>query len=783
MAGSGFFLGGVVDPATGERTGTPVRYDPSDLTTHGVIVGMTGSGKTGLGIIYLEEALRSGVPVLVLDPKGDMTNLALTFPDLTPDDFRPWIDEAAARRAGTGPDEQAAETAARWRSGLESWGLGPADVADLRGSGPVTIYSPGSEAAVPLDVLGSLAAPDRAADLELVRDEIEGFVSGLLRLVGIDADPLASREHILLANLIEQAWAGGEDLTLETLLGRVHHPPMRKLGVFEIDTFFPEKDRLALAMQLNALVASPSFATWRAGVPLDIPSMLWTPEGTPRAAVVYLAHLSEDERQFVVTLVLSKLITWMRSQPGSSDLRALVYMDEVFGFVPPTAAPPAKKPILTILKQARAFGIGMLLSTQNPVDLDYKAMSNAGTWCVGRLQTERDKARILEALQSAGGDTDVAALDGLISGLGARQFVLHNTRDKAPVVFTTRWAMSYLAGPLTRDQLGGLTAQDPRRAAARESPPPRPGSEPDASMVAPAVASGIAVHHIDPAAPWLASVGGDRRGTVLSAALAVRVRMTFDDRAAGLDHTEEWEAVYHPLTDPFDPGAGIAVDHDPRDFSGEAPAPANYRLPEAPIDSKAYFSQAGRQLADHLYRSRTVTVLRNPKLRLYSRVGEAPEAFRERCQEAASANADTESAKIRDRFEGKIDAIRERLDDARMRVDDAEAEVVDSRQSEILEGAGTLIGVLFGGRRSTRAITSNRSETRRAERKLQSAQRKLTDSVEDLEELEADLLDEVSEIDARWRAAAEEIEEISVGLERSDVRAEDPVVVWLPTSG
>jgi hypothetical protein len=379
MARSGFFLGGVVDPGTGERTGGEVSYDQADLTTHGVIVGMTGSGKTGLGIIYLEEALRAGIPVLVLDPKGDMTNLALTFPDLTASSFRPWIDEAAARRAGVEPDHHAAETASLWESGLESWGLGPDDLARLRAAGPVTIYSPGSQAAVPLDVLGSLAAPEEAADPEVVRDEIEGFVSGLLGLVGVEADPLASREHILLSNLIADAWDDGEDLTLEMLLRRVHRPPMRKLGVFDMDTFFPEKDRLALAMKLNALVASPSFATWRTGAPLDIPGMLWTPDGGPRAAVVYLAHLSDDERQFVVTLVLTKLITWMRSQPGSSDLRALVYMDEVFGFAPPTAAPPAKKPILTILKQARAFGVGMLLATQNPVDLDYKAMSNAGT--------------------------------------------------------------------------------------------------------------------------------------------------------------------------------------------------------------------------------------------------------------------------------------------------------------------------------------------------------------------------------------------------------------------
>jgi DNA helicase HerA-like ATPase len=413
MAKTTFALGGIVDPASGDRTGETISYDAGDLTTHGVIVGMTGSGKTGLGIIFIEEAIRSGIPTLILDPKGDMTNLLLTFPDLAPSDFEPWVDEGEARRDGISVGDLAAKTATLWKNGLESWGLDGGDIAQLRGAAGFTVYTPGSQAGVPLNILGSLAAPevDWNTDAEAARDEIEGFVSGLLALVGIDSDPLSSREHILLSNLVESAWRDGDDLSLESLIGMIHRPPMRKLGVFEVDSFFPEKDRMALAMRLNALIASPSFADWRSGPPLDMGRLLWDEAGKPQASIVYLAHLSEEERQFVVTMILGRMITWMRSQSGSSDLRALIYMDEVFGFVPPTATPPAKKPILTILKQARAFGIGMILSTQNPVDLDYKAMSNAGTWCIGRLQTERDKARILEALQSATGATDVAELD------------------------------------------------------------------------------------------------------------------------------------------------------------------------------------------------------------------------------------------------------------------------------------------------------------------------------------------------------------------------------------
>ena len=785
--GAGLYLGGIVDPATGERTGAPVHYDPADLTTHGVIVGMTGSGKTGLGVIFLEEALRSGIPTLILDPKGDMANLLLSFPGLSPAEFRPWVDEAAARRDGKTPEEAAADAAGAWSKGLESWGLGKTDVASLRSAAEFTIYTPGSSAGVPLDVLGSLAAPTDFAtgSGEAYRDEIEGLVSGLLGLAGIEADPLASREHILVANLVERAWAEGTDLTLEDLIARVHRPPLRKLGVFEIDTFFPEKDRLALAMRLNNLVASPSFTAWRSGPPLDIPSMLWTPEGKPRAAIVYLAHLSDAERQFAVTLALSRLVTWMRSQSGSSALRVLVYMDEVFGFVPPTAMPPAKKPILTLLKQARAFGVGVLLATQNPVDLDYKAMSNAGTWCIGRLQTERDKARILEALQSAAGDRDLARLDAQVSGLGKRQFLLHNTRAKEPALFTTRWALSYLPGPLTLDQVARLTAADPQRAAgaARPAAPKVPAPADDQTALAPRVAAAVPVYHLDPAAGWAEMVGARRGGTRLAAALAARAHLTFDDATAGVRHVEEWEAVFHPLGERFDPAAAVAVDYDARDFLTAAPAGAAYLLPAADLADKAYFTAATRALKDHLVRARTLEVMRNRALKLYSRVGESSAEFAARCDAAAQAAADAEAARIRDRFEGRLDTLRQQIEETRFKVDQASLDAETRRQEELASGAGTLIGVLFGGRRSTRSLStaaSKRSMTRKAEQRRAGAEARLTGKVEDLESLEDDLGSELTDIDAAWSAKAAAVETIEIALAKSDVTVDELAVVWLP---
>ncbi|HWH13994.1 MAG TPA: DUF87 domain-containing protein, partial [Miltoncostaeaceae bacterium] len=463
-------LGALVDPATGARAADPLALPSADLTTHGVIVGMTGSGKTGLGVVLIEECLLAGIPAILIDPKGDLTNLALTFPDLAPEQFLPWIDPAAADRAGVAPERYAADQAAAWREGLAGWGLGPERVAALHRAAEVTVYTPGSTAGVPLNVVGALRAPSARGDLEAMRDEVAGYVSGLLGLVGIDADPLASREHILLSNLVESAWAAGRDLDLGALVAQVLRPPMRMLGVLELDAFFPPADRTALAMRLNGLLASPAFAAWAAGPPLDVATLLHAPDGRPRCAVITTAHLSDAERQFATALVLGKVVTWMRAQSGTTDLRALVYMDEVAGYVPPVAAPPTKAPIMTLMKQARAFGVGTVLATQNPVDVDYKALANAGTWFVGRLQTERDRARLLDGMTDAGGQVDTAALAETIAGLGRRQFVLRRAGRDRPDVMTARWAMSYLRGPLTREQIARLTppAATPPGAAQQE---------------------------------------------------------------------------------------------------------------------------------------------------------------------------------------------------------------------------------------------------------------------------------------------------------------------------
>lgn len=805
------YLGHPVDPADGKPDAEPLALEARDLTTHAVIVGMTGSGKTGLGVVLLEEALLAGVPAIILDPKGDMTNLVLNFPDLAAADFQPWVNEGDAARAGLSVPAFAAQAAATWAQGLAADGIDRERMRRLKDGVRWTLYSPGSTAGVPLNILGSLRAPAAGADLEILRDEIEGFASSLLGLAGVEADPLSSREHILVSNLVERAWAAGQDLDLPTLIGQIHQPPIRKLGVFEIDSFFPERERLQLAMRLNGLVASPSFSAWLSGPPLDIEAMLHAPDGRPGAAIVYLAHLSEEERQFAVTLILGKLVTWMRTQSGTSDLRALVYMDEVFGYAPPSANPPAKKPILTILKQARAFGVGMVLATQNPVDLDYKALSNAGTWCIGRLQTERDRARLIDGLGAASGGTDLGALGAQIGNLAKRQFILHSAGAGGPRLFNSRWAISYLRGPLTRTQLQVLTKDDPLRNAvtntergavgrgavddgglpgAASVTAAVPALAENESQVAPRVAAGIPVRYLRPDAPWAARVGAAPRGRRLQAALAARVHLRFDDAKAAVDSREEWEAVFMPLAEVFDPTAGVQVDYDVRDFGGEPPVGAVYRLPEARLDIQAFFRDAESRIKSYLLRQRSLELYHCPALKLFSRPGESSADFAARCAQAADAAADREAAALRAKVEQRITRLRDDVREKEAREETLREDVASRRNATILSGAGAILSAFLGGRstvtklsrvaRSVGGIQSRQASASRAGDRLEELRERLSDHEEEMARLEQDLAATLVEIDERWAASAGRVETLTIGLETSDVVVDEVALVWVP---
>lgn len=805
-------IGGRLDSPGGERTGDTTAVDTDELTTHGVIVGMTGSGKTGLGVVLIEEVLRAGLPALLVDPKGDLTNLALTFPDLAPADFAPWVDTSQ----GGSVDELATAAATQWSEGLAGWGLGGADVAALRSAAPVTIYTPGSRAGVPVNLIGGLDAPDTGSDAEIVADEIEGYVTGLLNLIGVDADPLASREHILLANLIDHAWSQGRSLDLPTLVSQVQQPPLRKLGVLDVDEFFPAKDRTALALKLNGLLASPSFAAWAEGPALDVQSLLYTPHGRPRCAVFTTAHLSDDERQFVTSLLLAKVVTWMRRQSGTTDLRALLYMDEVAGYLPPTANPPTKKPIMTLMKQARAFGVGVVLSTQNPVDIDYKAISNAGTWMIGRLQTEQDKQRLLDGMSAASGGVDTKQVGDSIAALGKRQFVLRRAKTDRPEVFTTRWALSYLRGPMTRDQIAVAmadqvvalsttaptpppdapaesvavapgTAEAPTAPAAVHPPAATPPAAGDESPVMPGVADGVAVRWVDVAAPWLAEVGGDEQGHALEAAVMARVHIRYRLAKADISHDVEYETVLFPLDTTVDVAAGFAVDYDDRDLRSEAPQQPRYRMTPAPLTKATFFKQIERDLVDHLARNEELEVPANDALKLYGRPDESPEDFSERCRLAAGEKADAEVAKLRDSYATKATRLRDQLATAEDRVAVLEAEAKAKRNSEMLSTAGSLLGGILGGRKSVGsmlgqagAAAGRRGRTNASQERVKAADNKAARLAEDIEDLEAELADKVAEIAGKWEAVAADVTTLTVAPTKTNIKVVAMALAWIP---
>jgi hypothetical protein len=768
-----FYLGTTLDPATG-AAGEPVMYDSRDLTTHAVCVGMTGSGKTGLCLALIEEALLDGVPVIAIDPKGDLGNLMLTFPDLAAADFAPWIDPAEAARQGMTPAELAEKTAARWREGLAGSGQGAERIARLRAAGEVAIFTPGSDAGLPISLLRSFRAPPPglAGDAEAWRDRIEAAVSGVLGLVGVAADPLRSREHVLLSQLIDRAWREGHDLELAALIQGVTRPPFDKVGAFDLETFFPGKERTELALALNTLLASPSFAAWSQGQPLDVPSLLYSARGRPRVAVLSIAHLGDAERMSFVTLLLQEVVTWMRTQPGTSSLRAVVYMDEVSGYLPPVAAPPSKKPMLTLLKQARAFGVGMVIATQNPVDLDYKALSNAGTWFLGRLQTERDQQRVLDGLEgasaSSGHPFDRAAMEKLLAGLASRVFVMNNVHDDHPVVMRTRFVMSYLAGPLTRPQIQRLMA--PAREAATAEAAGRPAANATATAstrpvvppgieelfagsgaLAPSLLGVARVHHVDA-----------RRGIDLWREVVVVASL-----AAG-SAGDPWESA--AIADPAIVARATAA----------APTGASYAELPAGLDARVV-ARLDDGLAAWLHRRGALTLLAAPSLRLVAAAGETEAAFRARVAVAEREARDAAVDKLRARYRPRLEALEGKEAAAERRVERERAQATASTADSAISVGATVLGALFGRRRGTlsSAATAARRAARTAEQHGDVARASAAAGEVRARRaaLEAEVAAEVAELN---RAARAPIEAIEVGVRKADTAVSRVALLWQP---
>ncbi len=784
-----FYLGRTLR-ADGSVGDAPLLYDAKDLTTHAVCLGMTGSGKTGLCVSLLEEAAIDGIPAIAIDPKGDLGNLLLGFPSLSPEEFRPWIDETEAARAGRTPDEHARATAELWKQGLAASGQDGARIRRLHEAADLALYTPGSRSGRPLSVLRSLAAPPPTprADAEALEEHVASAVSSILSLLDVEADPLRSREHILLAKLLEGAWSAGQDLDLPELIRRVQAPPFARVGVFDLESFYPAKDRQSLAMTLNNLLASPGFAAWTEGEPLDVVRLLHTPAGKPRLSILSIAHLDDRERMFFVTLLLGEIVAWMRAQPGTQSLRALLYMDEVMGFLPPTAAPPSKAPLLTLLKQARAFGLGVVLATQNPVDLDYKALGNAGTWFLGRLQTERDQARVLEGLEGGaaarGAGFERGALERQLAGLAKRVFLLHSVHETAPVLFQTRWALSYLRGPLTSEEIRRLQPAAGWGAAPSPIPPPAPIAEPARPLEMSGAAASRPALPADLEEKFMVAGASAPAGArlVYRPALLGVAQLHYVDAKAALDCFERVGFL-------CELGAGTSWE-SAREVAAQslpladAPAPGASFAPLPPGLGAGSRERLAKALAAHAQQARPLRLLRSAEARLVSRPGEEDGAFRVRVREALHERRDVTLEKLRARWAPRLARAEQRVRRAAEKIEAQQAQFSSETAGTLISVGATVLGALFGRRGGVgtvgRAATAARGATRAARERsdVTRAREEHAAAEAELRALDADFQAETASL--RAAGGEGELAELRIRPRKSDTQVERVALVWHP---
>lgn len=821
-----FYLGKQFDIASRKRSEDFVLYDSKDLTTHAVIVGMTGSGKTGLGITVIEEALIDRIPVIAIDPKGDLGNLALQFPSLAPADFRPWVDAQQASNAGLTVDAYAEQQANLWRDGLAQWGEDGARIQRLRDAADVTIYTPGSTAGRPISILQAFSAPPPAVreDSEAFRDRIDATATSVLALLGVQGDPMSSREHILLANLLSTVWSEGRDLDLPGMISGIQTPPFTMVGVMPLDSVFPPKDRLALAMKLNNLLAAPGFQVWMQGEPLSTANLLYSETGKPRCSVVCIAHLNDDERMFFVTMLLADILAWIRTQPGTGSLRAILYIDELFGYMPPVANPSSKVLLLTLLKQARAFGLGIVLSTQNPVDLDYKGLSNTGTWFIGRMQTERDKARVMEGLEGAsnGGAFDRAAMEASIAGLGKRVFLMHSVHENEPTTFETRWTMSYLAGPMTREQIKTITAQTMLNATGTATGSANAGTNTNADVnVGGSSGSGAQQTGFGSTAGMVAAAARSTTGGGMASLDASTTKhapvlpgdvpqyfiplarntenITYNPGIVGVADVTFTSAKYNvteqrrvvllatvndgPIA--LDWADAERLDIDPSSLEGSPRNNASFgEVPRLAATGKSY-PVWGRSLQKWIVTNEVVTLLRSPGTGETSKPGETERDFRIRLQVTSREQRDVQIEKLRGKYATRLSALQERMRKAEQAVTREESQASKAKMDTLISVGSAVLGAIFGrGKIGAGTINKVGTAARGAGRVAQQSSdiTRAGETVQALtaqnDELERALQGEIDAIGASFDAQSENLEQVVIKAKTSDVVVPLVALAW-----
>ncbi len=817
-----FYLGKEYDSNSKQLKDDLILYKSKDLTTHAVIIGMTGSGKTGLGIGMIEEAAIDNIPVIAIDPKGDLSNLALTFPNLEPGDFRPWINLHEAASKGMEPDDYAKGQADLWKKGLADWGQDGSRIKKFKESAEIKIYTPGASAAIGVSLLQSFNPPPAEVlkDPDAYRDRILTTATSLLSLIGVTGDPFTSRENILIANIIEQSWNSGRSLGLAELIAAIQSPPMDKVGVMDIESFYPSKDRFALAMQLNNLLASPSFKAWMEGEALNINNFLYDSSGKPRISVFSIAHLTDSQRMFFVTMLLNEIITWMRSQSGTGSLRAMLYMDELFGYLPPTANPPSKTPLLTLLKQARAYGLGLVLATQNPVDLDYKALSNAGTWMIGRLQTERDKERVLAGLEgvASAGKFDKQKIGQILAGLGQRIFYLHSVHENEPTIFNTRWALSYLAGPLTKEQLALLAKKPTTDSGVTNSVLPTPDFDAISRVAAPDVAGEVstsaAASATGDAAPVL-QANFTEETKVSGSPIPVldpkiqQVYLPVDGRKSNIRYTPYaigaadvlYSSTKHKLTatkkyifiSSFYDGPvsidwkdGKQLDIDIKDLETKAMEGATYdELPSAASNVKNYDAWK-KQFNQFIRTDLPLNILYSPSLKIVSEVDEDERDFRIRVQHLAHEKRDEEIEKLRKKYSSKINTLSERQRKAKQAVEKQTAMAGQKKMDAAISAGSAILGALVGRKAiSASSISKTGTAMKSANRAMQSkegiaqAQETLRKVEEQLEQLELELQEEIDRISHDFNNLQDKFEDVEIRAQSGNIAINLVGLAWV----